>query len=225
MLDIYDQDSKQVHLRNRSKCTGKMEHNSLCSMFRLLDADFFSDAKVPTPNCLRTLLYRYCWFIHVKFNSSSWFMFLQMLEIEKGATKLNLPIIKSNRESVALINGGLENPSSLVFTSSWSHDHIQGASKRFNYPSLSGVERPKSDEGIAFMSISCSVYLLIDRISHSAFSHSWDLLNQIHELGRLIKSKQITSVELAQIFLNRLKRYMTYLIASNLHECCDCLVF
>ncbi|KAL1533257.1 glutamyl-tRNA(Gln) amidotransferase subunit A isoform X2 [Salvia divinorum] len=141
--------STQVHLRNQSKCSGKMDHDSLCSMFGLLDADFLSDAK--------------------------------MLEIEKGARELNLPIIKSNRELAASANGGLENPSSLVFSASWSHDHAQHASKRFNYPSIPRIERPKSDEDIAFMSIL--------------------------ELGQLIKSKQISSEELAQIFLNRLKRY------------------
>lgn len=79
-----------------------------------------------------------------------------MLEIEKGARELNLPIIRSNRELVALVDGGLENPSPLVFTSSWSHDHTQDACKRFNYHSQSGIERPKSDEDIAFMSVSCS---------------------------------------------------------------------
>ncbi|KAG6388422.1 hypothetical protein SASPL_149848 [Salvia splendens] len=142
-------DSTQVHLKNHSKCSGKMDRDSLCSMFGLLDADFLSDAK--------------------------------MLEIEKGARELNLPIIKSNRELAASANGGLENPSSLVFSASWSHDHAQHASKRFNYPSLPHIERPKSDEDIAFMSIL--------------------------ELGQLIKSKQITSEVLAQIFLNRLKRY------------------
>ncbi|KAH6781918.1 Amidase family protein [Perilla frutescens var. hirtella] len=142
-------DSLQVHLRNHSKCSGKIDHDSLCSMFSLLDADFLSDAK--------------------------------MLEIEKGARQLNLPIIKSNRELVASVNGGLENPSCLIFRSSWNHDHAQDASKRFNYPSLSGIGRPKSDEDIAFMSIL--------------------------ELGQLIKSKQITSEELAKMFLNRLKRY------------------
>ncbi|KAI3455195.1 hypothetical protein Pfo_011858 [Paulownia fortunei] len=139
----------KMHLRNYSGCSAKIDHDSLCSGFRMLDADFFSDAK--------------------------------MLEIEKGAKELNIPIIRSNRKLVASVNGGLENPSSLVFSSAWNHNHAQDAPKRFNYPSLSGVERPKSDEDIAFMSI--------------------------FELGQLIKSKQITSEELARIFLNRLKRY------------------
>lgn len=80
-----------------------------------------------------------------------------MLEIEKGARELNLPIIRSNRELVASVNGGLQNPSSLVFTSSWGHDHAQDGCKRFNYHFQSGIERPKSDEDIAFMSVSSLV--------------------------------------------------------------------
>lgn len=78
-----------------------------------------------------------------------------MLEIEKGAKELNIPIIRSNRKLVASVNGGLENPSCLVFSSAWNHDHAQDAPKRFNYHSLSGVEMPKSDEDISFMSVSC----------------------------------------------------------------------
>ncbi|KAL8464268.1 hypothetical protein ACS0TY_033968 [Phlomoides rotata] len=139
-------DSWDVLSRNHSNCSRKVNHDSL---FRMLDADFFSDAK--------------------------------MLEIEKGAEELNVPIIRSNRKLVASVNGGLENPSCLVFSAAFSHDHSHNPPKRFNYPSLSGVERPKSDEDISYMSIL--------------------------ELGQLIKSKQITSEELARIFLNRLKRY------------------
>ncbi|KAL0441767.1 UNVERIFIED_CONTAM: Glutamyl-tRNA(Gln) amidotransferase subunit A [Sesamum radiatum] len=148
-VKVIKQDSGEMHFRNYSKCSGKIDHDPSCSGFRMLDADFFSDAK--------------------------------MLEIQKGAEELNIPIIRSNRKLVASVNGGLENPSSLVFRSAWNHDHAQDAPKRFDYPSLSGVERPESDEDIAFMSIL--------------------------ELGQLIKSKQITSEELVRIFLNRLKRY------------------
>ncbi|KAK6147932.1 hypothetical protein DH2020_018844 [Rehmannia glutinosa] len=146
---FYGQDSGKMHSRNFSKCSCKMDHDSLCRGFKMLDADFLSDAK--------------------------------MLEIEKGAEELNIPIFRSNRKLVASVNGGLENPSTLVFSSAWNHDDAQDAPKRFNYPSLSGVERPKSDDDIAYMSIL--------------------------ELGQLIKSKQITYEELARIFLNRLKRY------------------
>ncbi|KAL3848747.1 hypothetical protein ACJIZ3_010629 [Penstemon smallii] len=112
---------------------------------------------------------------------ADFFSAAKMHEIEKGAKELNIPIIRSNRKLVASTNGGLENPSCLVFNSAWDHEHAPNASQRFNYPSISIVERPKSDEDIAFMSIL--------------------------ELGQLIKSKQITSEELARMFLKRLKRY------------------
>lgn len=46
MLNLYGQDSKQMDSTNHSKCTGKTSNDSLRSMFRSLDADFFSDAKV-----------------------------------------------------------------------------------------------------------------------------------------------------------------------------------
>lgn len=105
----------------------------------------------------------------------------KMLEIEKGVKELNIPITQANRKLVASINGGLENPSYLVFNSAWNIDHAQNAIKRFNYPALSGVQRHESDEDIAFMSIL--------------------------ELGQLIRSKAITSEELTGIFLKRLKRY------------------
>ncbi|KAL3818458.1 hypothetical protein ACJIZ3_004363 [Penstemon smallii] len=146
---VYDQESGQKRSRNYSKCSGNNDTNSLSAGFKMLDADFFSAAK--------------------------------MHEIKKGAKELNIPIIRSNRKLVASTNGGLENPSFLVFNSAWDHEHAPNASQRFNYPSVSSVERPKSDEDIAFMSIL--------------------------ELGQLIKSKQITSEELTRIFLKRLKRY------------------
>ncbi|CAA3000788.1 Hypothetical predicted protein [Olea europaea subsp. europaea] len=105
----------------------------------------------------------------------------KMLEIENGVKELNIPISRANRKSVASVNGGLENPSYLVFSFAWNIDHAPNATERFSYPSLSGVQRPKSDEDIAFMSIL--------------------------ELGQLIRTKLITSEELTGIFLKRLKRY------------------
>lgn len=78
-----------------------------------------------------------------------------MLEIEKGAEEFNAPIIESNRKLVASVNGGLENPSCLVFRSALSHRHSDDPPKRFNHPPLPGVERPKSDEDISYMSVSC----------------------------------------------------------------------
>ncbi|XP_040985923.1 glutamyl-tRNA(Gln) amidotransferase subunit A isoform X1 [Juglans microcarpa x Juglans regia] len=102
-------------------------------------------------------------------------------EVAKGAKDFNIPIIRANRKLVASVNGGLNNPSSLVFNPEWGSEKPQSIDKRFSYPSVSGTKRPESEEDVAFMSVL--------------------------ELGDLIKTKQITSEELTNIFLRRLKRY------------------
>ncbi|KAK2662188.1 hypothetical protein Ddye_000762 [Dipteronia dyeriana] len=116
-----------------------------------------------------------------KLFDSNFFSERKVLEIAQGATAFNIPIIKANRKLVASKNGGLHNPSVLIFDSDWDREQAQGMSKRFIYPSLLNVRRPKNEEHIAFMSVL--------------------------ELGTLIKTKQITSQELTRIFLRRLKRY------------------
>ncbi|XP_071701933.1 uncharacterized protein [Rutidosis leptorrhynchoides] len=106
----------------------------------------------------------------------------KMLETEKGAKELNIPIIKANRKLVATTNGGLHDHPSLVFNSEWKQEETHDDNiKRFKYPSVSGVTRPETDEDIAFMSIL--------------------------ELGHLIRTKQISSEELVGVFLKRVKRY------------------
>ncbi|KAK7369583.1 hypothetical protein VNO80_11624 [Phaseolus coccineus] len=102
-------------------------------------------------------------------------------EIAEGAKEFNIPIIKANRKLVAHENGGLHYPSPLVFNADWNYEPVHYENKRFNYPSISGVQRPESEDDIAFMSVL--------------------------ELGELIKTKQITSQQLTQIFLRRLKKY------------------
>ncbi|KAG4116923.1 hypothetical protein ERO13_D12G197200v2 [Gossypium hirsutum] len=106
---------------------------------------------------------------------------IKVLEIAKGAKEFNIPIIRTNRKLVASINGGLHNPSPLVFNPEWSKEQSQGKASRFNHPSAFGIQRPINEEDIAFMSVL--------------------------ELGELIKKKQITSEELTGIFLKRLRRY------------------
>ncbi|XP_040940165.1 glutamyl-tRNA(Gln) amidotransferase subunit A [Gossypium hirsutum] len=106
---------------------------------------------------------------------------IKVLEIAKGAKEFNIPIIRANRKLVASINGGLHNPSPLVFNPEWSKEQSQGKASRFNHPSASGIQRPNNEEDIAFMSVL--------------------------KLGELIKKKQITSEELTGIFLKRLRRY------------------
>lgn len=84
-----------------------------------------------------------------------------MLEIEKGANDFNIPIIRSNRKLVATTDGGLDNPSCLVFNSAWKVQQLEHEpNKKLNYPSPAGIQRPKSDEDIAFMSVSAPCYSL-----------------------------------------------------------------
>ncbi|GAB2273924.1 hypothetical protein Dimus_008696 [Dionaea muscipula] len=121
---------------------------SLHNVFKILDADFFSNDK--------------------------------MMEIVKGATEFNIPTIRANRKLVASVNGGLTYPSSLVFRPQWLSGQAECVNKSFVYPTFS-VQRPKKEEDIAYMSVL--------------------------ELGQLIKSRRISSQELTEIFLRRLKRY------------------
>jgi hypothetical protein len=136
--------------------------------------------------------------------------------IVKGAKEFNIPLIRANRKLVASVNGGLHNPSSLVFNPEWDNEQPQRISKRFNYPSISGTKRPESEEDIAFMSVSfcCGAHLssphprdLPHYFPSSCLIYNFLLLvHQVLELGELIKTKQITSEELTHIFLQRLKR-------------------
>ncbi|KAL0921108.1 hypothetical protein M5K25_008144 [Dendrobium thyrsiflorum] len=102
-------------------------------------------------------------------------------EVAEGAKEFNIPGFEENRKLVASVDGGLQNPSVLVFDSSWGIRDGSHNVPKFNYPHLSGVMRPDTEDDIAFMTIL--------------------------ELGALIKTKQITSSELTTIFLRRLKRY------------------
>ncbi|KAG7554472.1 Amidase signature domain [Arabidopsis suecica] len=112
---------------------------------------------------------------------SGFFNETKIQEIAKGATEINVPIYRANRKLVATKNGGLENPSPLVFNPSWNREVRRVQGKRFKYPSASGVQLPRDEEDIAFMSVL--------------------------ELGQLIKTRQVTSEELVRIYLKQLKRY------------------
>lgn len=105
----------------------------------------------------------------------------KMVDIVKQASDSNVPIFQANRKLVATSNGGLHYPSVLVFHSDWGAKQAEHVKKSFAYTSCPDAQRPDNEEDIAFMSIL--------------------------ELGQLIKSKQISSVELTEIFLRRLKRY------------------
>lgn len=71
-----------------------------------------------------------------------------------GVKEFNLPMFMVNRELIASRDGGLNDPSVLVFKSSWGrndeapHKYIQ-----FRYPSIHGIQRPNKEEDIAFMTV------------------------------------------------------------------------
>nr|TKW01047.1 hypothetical protein SEVIR_8G151300v2 [Setaria viridis] len=117
----------------------------------------------------------------MKYFDANFFSDSKLREMEDGAKEFNVPAFRENRKLVASENGGLHNPSVLLFKSSWSGDSIISETRTFNYPGAPAVHRPSNDEDIAFMSVI--------------------------ELGELVRTKQITSRELTNIFLRRLKRY------------------
>ncbi|CAA7396018.1 unnamed protein product [Spirodela intermedia] len=123
--------------------------------------------------------------LHLKdaldFLDANIFNISKVREMAKGAKELNVPAFRADRKLVASEDGGLHNPSVLVFNSDWSKSKVQRKTGGFNYPLAAGAKRPINEEDIAFMSVL--------------------------ELGELIRTKQITSQELARIFLTRLKRY------------------
>ncbi|XP_062183107.1 uncharacterized protein LOC133887178 isoform X2 [Phragmites australis] len=117
----------------------------------------------------------------MKYFDANFFNDSKLREMEDGAKEFNVPAFRENRKLVALRNGGLHDPSVLVFKSQWSGESMVTERRGFDYPRASKVHYPRDDEDIAFMSVI--------------------------ELGELIRTKKITSRELTDIFLKRLKRY------------------
>lgn len=123
----------------------------------------------------------------LKYFDAEFFSAEKVLEMGKGARDFNVPIYRANRKLVASEDGGLHDPSVLVFNPEWSSRSSsdaktsQNINKRFSCPSASGVQKPNLDKDVAFMNV--------------------------FELGHLLKTKQTTSQELTEIFLRRMKKY------------------
>ncbi|GJN25450.1 hypothetical protein PR202_gb13277 [Eleusine coracana subsp. coracana] len=94
----------------------------------------------------------------MKFFDANFFNDSKLSEMEDGAKEFNVPAFRENRKLVALQNGGMHNPSVLVFKSQWS-DSVATESRSFDYPRASNVHRPSNDEDIAFMSVSSPTIL------------------------------------------------------------------
>ncbi|RZC60419.1 hypothetical protein C5167_022166 [Papaver somniferum] len=123
----------------------------------------------------------------LKYFDAKFFSDEKVLEMGKGAKDFNVPIYRANRKLVASEDGGLHDPSVLVFNPEWSSRSStdaktsQNIHKRFSCPTASGVQKPNLDEDVALMNV--------------------------FELGHLLKTKQTTSQELTEIFLRRMKKY------------------
>ncbi|KAF6168725.1 hypothetical protein GIB67_013107 [Kingdonia uniflora] len=125
----------------------------------------------------------------LKFFDADFFSESKVGEIANDAKEFNIPLYRGNRKLVASTDGGLYDPSVLVFNPTWGGSEEHYENKRFTYPSVSSIQRPDREEDIAFLS---------NRIAG---------MYQVLELGHLIRTKQITSHELTGIFLRRMKKY------------------
>ncbi|KAG0558086.1 hypothetical protein KC19_10G003700 [Ceratodon purpureus] len=101
-------------------------------------------------------------------------------EIAKGIATWNIPGFQANRDLVAYPDGGLYNPVALTFDPSFNSQDFSKPIKHFKHPVLDDVKRPESDDDLAFMTVL--------------------------QLGSLIRSKQVTSVELVKLYTGRLKK-------------------
>lgn len=101
-------------------------------------------------------------------------------EIAKGIAAWNIPGFQANRDLVAFPDGGLYNPVALTFDPSLNTQDFSKPIEHFKYPVLEDVKRPESDDDLAFMTVL--------------------------QLGSLIRSKQVTSIELVDLYTRRLKR-------------------
>lgn len=65
----------------------------------------------------------------------------------------NIPTIRANRKLVGSKNGGLCDPSPLVFDPHWGTERANKTSEMFGYPRPIGIKRPANEEDIAFMTV------------------------------------------------------------------------
>ncbi|CAM6086259.1 unnamed protein product [Calypogeia fissa] len=128
-----------------------------------------------------------------KLSDADVFNLVEMQEMAEGAQLFNIPGFQRNRNLVGYKDGGLYNPPALTFDPTLNdptlHNECMGSmpDKKFKYPVLHNVTRPANDEDLAFMTVL--------------------------ELGALIRTKQVTSQELVQLYTNRLQRYDQWLKA------------
>jgi hypothetical protein len=83
----------------------------------------------------------------------------QLEEAANGVLTINIPGLQANRDIVGLPDGGLRNHMPLLFNPGFNKKEFSEPDAKFKYPTLSNVQRPKSDEDLAFMSVSTNQLL------------------------------------------------------------------
>jgi len=82
----------------------------------------------------------------------------QLKEAANGVLTINIPGLQANRDIVGYPDGGLKYHMPLLFDPGLNRKEFCEPDIKFTYPTLSNVERPKSDEDLAFMSVSYCNY-------------------------------------------------------------------
>jgi hypothetical protein len=102
----------------------------------------------------------------------------------KGAEEFNIPAFRENRKLVASEDGGLNNPSVLVFSSLWDGNKNKAldASKKFNYSFHEKVQRPSKDENVAFMTVSSIPFYIVFPMQLIMLGNYYDCTNRTYEV-------------------------------------------
>lgn len=77
----------------------------------------------------------------------------QLEEAANGILTINIPGLQANRDTVGYPDGGLRNHMPLLFDPGFNKKEFSKPDTKFKYPTLNNVQRPKSDEDLAFMSV------------------------------------------------------------------------
>ncbi|KAF6157046.1 hypothetical protein GIB67_041507, partial [Kingdonia uniflora] len=88
----------------------------------------------------------------LKFFDTDFFSESKVGEMAKDAKEFNIHVYRSNRKLVASTDGGLHDPSVLVFNPKWGGSEKHYDNKRFAYPSVSSIQRRDREEDIAVLS-------------------------------------------------------------------------
>lgn len=128
---------------------------------KVIDADIFDEKGVRVSTCDKLYLLILLEIFYSSFLGSHLAVFRsasQLKEAANGVLTINIPGIQANREIVGYPDGGLKNPMPLLFDPGFNRKEFSEPDKKFTYLTLSNVQRPKSDEDLAFMSVSYCNY-------------------------------------------------------------------